>query len=260
MSLINFYWRLWATGASFSVFGLGALVITMTLFPFIHLVAANRKQANHGCQYVVHMSFRAFIWMMKTLGVLTYEFSESEKLSDGTGKLIIANHPTLLDVVFIISRLPTSQCVVKKAAWSNPFLAGVMWATGYIQNEDPIVLVDDCVRVLNEGDNLVIFPEATRTVPGRKMKLKRGAASVIAESRSSFTPLILTCVPSTLAKGQKWFEIPNRRVHFKISVGDPIDPFPLIVDGEQLSKSNRRINHAIEELFITGIKRHGRVS
>jgi len=258
MARLDYYWRLLATGASFSVFGVGALIITVSLFPAIHLFAANRGRAQRRCQYVVHISFRAFIWMMKTLGILTYEFSDTDKLPIGSGHLIIANHPTLLDVVFVISRLPTTQCVVKKAAWSNPFLAGVMWATGYIQNEDPLVLIDDCVRALQEGNNLVIFPEATRTIPGGKMKLKRGAASVISTSRQLFTPLIMTCEPSTLAKGQKWFDIPNRRVHFKISVGDPVDPVPLLMDGEQLSKSNRRINNVIEELFVTGIERHGR--
>ena len=260
MARLDYYWRLMATGGSFSVFGIGALIITATLFPVIHILAGDRRRAHRGCQYVVHISFRAFIWMMKTLGILTYEFSDTDKLSNPSSRVIIANHPTLLDVVFVISRLPTAQCVVKKAAWSNPFLTGVMWATGYIQNEDPIVLIDDCVRTLEEGNNLVIFPEATRTVPGRKIKLKRGAASVIATSRRHFTPLIMTCEPVTLAKGQKWFEIPNRRVHFKISVGEPIDPVPLLTDGEQLSKSNRRINNAIEELFVTGIERHGRTN
>jgi 1-acyl-sn-glycerol-3-phosphate acyltransferase len=258
MARPEYYWRLIATGGSFSVFGLGALFITVSLFPVIHILAADRRRAHRRCQYVVHISFRAFISMMKTLGILTYEFSNLDKLPDRSGHLIIANHPTLLDVVFVISRLPTTQCVVKKAAWSNPFLAGVMWATGYIQNEDPVVLIDDCVRALEEGNNLVIFPEATRTVPGRKLKLKRGAASIIVTSRRLFTPLIMTCEPSTLAKGQKWFDIPDRRVHFRISVGDPVDPVPLLTDGEKLSKSNRRINNAIEELFVTGIERHGR--
>ena len=258
MTRISYCWRLFATGFGYAVFGLGALLITATFFPTIHLLAFNRKRANRGCQYVVHLSFRSFIGLMKALGILTYEFSNPEGFSRISGRLVIANHPTLLDVVFIISRLPMTQCVVKKAAWSNPFLAGVMWATGYIQHEDPMVLIDECVRSLEQGDNLVIFPEATRSVPGQRLKLKRGAASVIVASRKLFTPLIVTCEPSTLAKGQKWFEIPYRRVHFKLSVGEPVDPVPLIAEGEQLSRSNRRINGTIEELFVTGIKEHGR--
>lgn len=258
MARVDYCWRLFATGFSFSVFGAGALFITATFFPVIHLLAFNRRRAHRGCQYVVHLSFRSFIWMAKALGILTYEFSNLETLSRGSGHLVIANHPTLLDVVFIISRLPVTQCVVKKAAWSNPFLAGVMWATGYIQNEDPMALIEDCVRSLQEGNNLVVFPEATRSVPGQPIKLKRGAASVIATSRRLFTPLIVTCEPSTLTKEKKWFEIPHRRVHFKITAGEPVDPAPLIARDEQLSKSSRRINGTIEELFVTGIEENGR--
>lgn len=260
MSRVNYYWRIGATGLSFSVFGIGAILISTTFFPAIHLLAFSRRRAHKGCQYIVHLSFRSFIWMMKTLRLLTYEFSNLDRLSKGNGHLVIANHPTLLDVVFIISRMPVTQCVVKRAAWSNPFLAGVMWATGYIQNEDPMVLIDECVKSVKAGDNLVMFPESTRSVPGEPMKLKRGAASIIATSRKSFTPLIVTCVPSTLSKGMKWYEIPSRPVHFRISVGEPVDPASLIAEGEQLSKSNRRINRAIEALFVTGIEEHGRVS
>lgn len=257
MPQVNYYWRVIATGLSFSVFGIGALAITLTFFPAIHLLAFNRRRAHKGCQYVVHLSFGMFIWMMKSLGILTYEFIGLEKISKPAGRLIIANHPTLLDVVFIISRLPLTQCVVKRAAWSNPFLAGVMWATGYIQNEDPMLLIEECVRSLERGDNLVMFPESTRSVPGERMILKRGVASIIATSRKSFTPLIVTCEPSTLTKGKKWYEIPSRPMHYKISVGEPVDPLPLIAEGEKLGKSNRRINRAIEAIFITGVKEHG---
>lgn len=258
LRLFNYYWRLFATGLSFSVFGVGAIVISLSLFPTVHLLSFNRRRANLGCQYVVHMSFRSFIWMMRILGVLTYEIAGAEKLRKDRGSIIIANHPTLLDVVFIISQLPTTQCVVKKAAWTNPFLAGVMWATGYIQNTDPIQLIEDCVQAVEKNNNLVVFPEATRSVPGQPMKLRRGAASIIVESQRFFTPLVITCSPTTLSKAEKWFDIPERKMHFKITVGDKVDPQQLLVDGERLGKLNRRVNKAIEELFLMGIEKHER--
>lgn len=254
MQRVNYYWRVFATGLSFSVFGLGALLMSLVLFPPIHLLAFDRARANHGCQYVVHLSFRLFIWMMKSLGVLTYEITGADKLAPFRGKLIIANHPTLLDVVFIVSLLPTAFCVVKKAAWSNPFLASVMWATGYIQNNEPTKLITDCVDCIEQKNNLVIFPEATRTVPGEPHKLKRGAASVIVTSKKEFIPLIITCVPPTLSKGEKWYDVPNRKVHFKIVVEGTVDPKPLLQEGEMLSKSTRRINKAINDLFARGLE------
>ena len=114
LSRLDHTWRLIGTGFSFSAFGLGALLITATLFPVIHLLSFSRRRANRNCQYVVHLSFRLFIWMMKTLGVLTYDISGAEKLNHHEPSLVIANHPSLIDVVFIISMLPTSLCVVKK--------------------------------------------------------------------------------------------------------------------------------------------------
>ncbi len=258
MKPLNYYWRLFATGFSFSVFGLGAVLITFTLFPIMHLLSFSRRRANRGCQYVVHLSFRFFIWMMKIMGVLTHEIVGAEKLVDGSGNLIVSNHPTLLDVVFLVSLLPSALCVVKKSAWSNPFFTGVMWATGYIQSDDPMDLIADCVHSIEQENNLLIFPEATRTVPGQKMKLKRGAASVIAESGRKFVPVVVTCKPSTLSKAEKWYEIPSRKMHFKITVGDKFDPRPFIIEGEQLSKTNRRVNVALRELLMTGIERHER--
>ena len=90
------------------------------------------------------------------------------------------------------------------------------------------------------------------------MKLRRGAASIIVESQRLFTPVIITCEPSTLTKGQKWFDIPHRKMHYSITVGEKFNPQPLIAKGENLSKSNRRINETILELFISGIQRHER--
>ncbi len=254
----NYYWRLFATGFSFSVFGIGALLITITLFPAVHLLSFSRSRANRCCQYVIHLSFRFFIWMMKVMGVLTYDVVGAEKLLRASGTLIIANHPTLLDVVFIVSFLPTAQCVVKKAAFSNPFFAGVFLATGYIQNDDPMQLITDCVNSIEQGDNLLIFPEATRTVPGQPMKLKRGAASIIVKSQRSFIPMVITCEPSTLSKAERWYDIPSRKMHFKITVGDGIDPQPFLVESGQLSRSNRRVNDAIRKFFLMGIERHER--
>ncbi len=236
---LDYYWRLIGTALSFSCFGSGGLLISLTLFPIIHLISPRRDLANRRCQYVVHKSFQVFIWLMRSLGVLTYEIEGAGKLAGKGGQVIVANHPSLIDVVFIVSMLPEALCVVKKAAWSNPFLVGVMLATGYIQNVDPVQLIETGAASVADGHRLVIFPEGTRTVPGRPMKLKRGAASIIVKSRRPFIPITITSKPTTLTKTEKWYQIPQTRVHFRITVGDSVDPQPKIVYGELLSLSNR---------------------
>src|SRR3546814_8908938 len=85
--------------------------------------------------------------MMKSLGVLSYEISGRKKLDHAGANLIVANHPSLIDIVFIVSMLPEALCVVKKAAWSNPFMAGIMWATGYIRSEEHTSELQSLMRI-----------------------------------------------------------------------------------------------------------------
>jgi 1-acyl-sn-glycerol-3-phosphate acyltransferase len=253
---IDYWWRLVGTGLSFSLFGLGGIMLSLTLFPLVHLFSSSRTAANHRCQYLVHLSFRALILWMRLLRVLTYEIAGAEKLKDGGNRLIVANHPSLIDVVFIIALLPRTFCVVKQAAWSNPFMAGVMWATGYIPNANPVRFVEACVDCLAQGENLVVFPESTRTVPGQPLKLRRGAANIIVRSRHPFVPVTITSRPRTLSKTEKWYQIPTCRAHFKVTVGDSVDPAPALVEGEAPGLASRRMNRLLRNILTVGIELH----
>ena len=129
------------------------------------------------------------------------------------GLLILANHPTLIDVVLLVSLLPNADCVVKHAVARNPFMRGPVRAAGYVANSDGAGLVDDCIAAVHAGGNLVIFPEGTRTEPGQPLRLQRGAANIAVRGRLDITPVRITCTPLTLTKGQKWYRVPSRRFH-----------------------------------------------
>ena len=75
---------------------------------------------------------------------MTYQIEGGERLQRD-GLLVLANHPTLIDVVCLISLLPNADCVVKRAVARNPFMRGPVRAAGYISNDDGAGLVDDCV-------------------------------------------------------------------------------------------------------------------
>ena len=91
---------------------------------------------------------------------------------------MLANHPSLIDVVVLISIIPNADCVVKAHLFKNPFLRGVVKNTGYISNADPEGLLVDCKKSLAAGNNLIIFPEGTRTKVGQAVKFQRGAANI----------------------------------------------------------------------------------
>jgi 1-acyl-sn-glycerol-3-phosphate acyltransferase len=92
-------------------------------------------------------------------------------------------------------------------------------------------MVQDCVDTLRGGDNLIIFPEATRTVPGRPYDFQRGAANIALRAAPIVTPVTILCYPTTLTKSEKWHQIPWKRVHFRLYVGDDLDLSPFLTDG-----------------------------
>ena len=64
------------------------------------------------------------------------------------GQLVVANHPSLIDVLFIGAQMPQVGCIVKESLQRNPFLgAPIRWA-GYIPNSTPEHLIENCLTTL----------------------------------------------------------------------------------------------------------------
>jgi 1-acyl-sn-glycerol-3-phosphate acyltransferase len=216
---INYLWRLLATGLSFFIFGAGGFLLWVLVFPTLSLLpGTSRQKANRG-QQVVHYSFYVFIGLMHRLGVMTYEIDGLDKLNR-PGQLIIANHPTLIDIVFLISRIKQANCIVKARLWHNPFMRGPILNAGYISNGDPEQMIAECVDYLKSGGCMIIFPEGTRSIPGKPYRFQRGAAAIALQANAIVTPVTLTCYPSTLTKAEQWYQIPQRRFHLAVHVGD----------------------------------------
>jgi 1-acyl-sn-glycerol-3-phosphate acyltransferase len=169
---ISYIWRLFATGFCFFSFGLGGLLLWMLVFPILSILPGDRLQRISRGQKAVHYSFYFFIGLMHRMGVMTYEINGLEKLNR-PGQLIIANHPTLVDIVFIISRVKQVNCIVKEQLWHNPFMRGPILNAGYISNGDPEKMIDECVQWLRSGGAMIIFPEGTRSIPGKPCRFQR---------------------------------------------------------------------------------------
>ncbi len=244
---LNYYWRLIATGFSFFAFGVGGIILRLLVFPVINAWPVKDNKKNQRGQLSVHYSFYVFIGLMHRLGVMTYEIEGLEKLNR-PGQLILANHPTLIDIVFLISRIPAANCIVKESLWQNPFIKGAVTNAGYISNGDSEKMISECVAYLKTGGTLVIFPESTRTVPYQPYKFQRGAAHIALQANVTVTPVIISCNPSTLTKQEKWYQIPDRRFHLSMRVGDDmvLDSFLKI---EPKTIAVRRFNQYLQGYF-----------
>jgi 1-acyl-sn-glycerol-3-phosphate acyltransferase len=217
-------WRIAGTGFAFACLFGGGAVLALTAFPFVHLVTPRgplRRQRN---QYLIHLAFRVYVGMLQTLRLLDLQVVGREQLDEGMPRLIVANHPSLLDVVFLMSLVPQAQCVVKKELWSSPYLGGLVRHAGYIRNDlDAEALIAECELAMAQGNSLIIFPEGTRTTPGQPRQFLRGFANIATLLEAQIQLVTITCDPSTLTKGEKWWMIPPRRPVFRVHVGERID-------------------------------------
>lgn len=244
---LNYGWRLLATAVSFVCFGIGGVLLWIGVFPLLSILPGNRRQRISRGQRVVHYSFYVFIGLMHRLGVMTYEAIGLEKLNR-PGQLIVANHPTLVDIVFLLSRVREASCIVKASLWRNPAMRGPILNAGYISNGDSVAMIDDCVDWLVSGGSMIIFPEGTRSVPGQAYRFQRGAAAIALQADTIVTPVTITCTPSTLTKGLAWHRIPKQRFHLTMRVGDDVS----LAEFRQLQPRSiavRRFNQTLQDHF-----------
>lgn len=226
-----YYWRILATGLSFTVFGIGGLVLGGILLPFTFIFSGSRELGQRRCRRMIQQGFRAFIWLMRSLGVLTWEVEGRSELARG-GQLVIANHPTLIDIVFLISMIPNATCIVKADLYRNLFTRGpVKWA-GYVPNNSTDQMLSDCAKELADGASLVVFPEGSRSVAQIPLQFKRGAAYLWLRARSDVALVTIVSTPPTLAKHEKWYQIPPVRPHFKLVIKAGEQSKPAVGDGQ----------------------------
>lgn len=242
-------WRQLATGLCFAAFGIGSVLLGTLFFPLLRLLVRDRDGAARLARRVIRRAFRGFIAAMRGAGVLTLEVHGIERLRGG-GRLILANHPTLIDVVLLMALVEQADCVVKGALGRNPFTRGTVRCAGFVFNDDGgEELLHECVRSVNAGNSLIIFPEGTRSSRTEPMRLLRGAARVAVHGDLDITPVRIRCTPATLAKGEKWYQVPTRRPHFRIDVDETIVVSPFIAQAANHALAARELNRHLTDHF-----------
>ncbi len=253
-----FLWRLLWTAFAFAALGVGGFVLAMTLIPMVTLFERDQRIRNRRAQLIIRKSFRIYIAMLRMLGVLKLEVIGGEKLPACRGKLIVANHPTLIDIVLLLALLPDATCVVKSQLFRNPLLRSLVQAAGYIRNDyEPEELIEMCRETLATGNNLIIFPEGTRSVPGKPLHFQRGFAHIATLTGVNLQPVTITCEPITLVKGEPYYKIPDSPPRFRIEVLDEIDIKRFLgFSAESRARGARKLVSYLESDYCRRLK-HG---
>ncbi|HET9679519.1 MAG TPA: lysophospholipid acyltransferase family protein [Gammaproteobacteria bacterium] len=255
---VNYSWRLLATGFCFAFFSAGGFLMAVVLFPLVSLWPGSTEQKNRRIQKLVHHSFRMFVTIIEVLGIGRIKVEGKEWLKAAPGRLLLASHPTLLDVVVLISLLPLTDCIVKQALWHNFFLYPVVKGAGYINNsQSPAELLTLCDTRLGSGRPLLLFPEGTRSISGKPLHFQRGAAQIALRSSRDILPIIIQCNPPTLQKHQKWYQIPPQPwcITVRVLPLKPLQTFNIRQDSP-LPVQVRHLTQGLQHFFQEEINRY----
>lgn len=122
----------------------------------------------------------------------------------------VANHPGLLDATFILARLPNAICIFKPAIMRNPVLGPAARMAGYVAGDSGVDLIRDVASRVSDGNSLLIFPEGTRTVPGRTLNpLKPGFALIATRAQVPVRVIGIRAPLDLVPKGWPWWRAPQ---------------------------------------------------
>ena len=197
----------------FLAFGIGGLVLGCVLFPPLMLFRARRAM-----RALVRACYRLFVWTACATGMIRVVLSPEDRVQLGAmrGRVVVASHPTLIDVVVLLALLPDATAVAKAAAGRNFFYSRVVNAA-FLVNDNPLRVLDEAKDLLARGGNLVIFPEGTRTpADAPRRKLYRGAAQIALHAGAPVQCVSVACDPPVLAKGQPAWDVGDRIITFTL--------------------------------------------
>ncbi|HKP95690.1 MAG TPA: lysophospholipid acyltransferase family protein [Fibrobacteria bacterium] len=249
MSLL---WRMWRTAATvmcFAVFAMGGALIGAFGIPCVWLIWRKEEARHRVGRWIVQKGFHLFVLLMRGTGVIHVRYEGLESLRR-SGNLVLANHPTLIDFVLLASVIPQADCFVKSALLGDWFKRWPVLLAGYIPNDQGESTMARCRRSLASGNNVIIFPEGTRTPPGMPVKFRKGAAQVAVRTQRNVTPVFIESTRSNLHKGGAWYLAPRHQVRITLRVKDdiPIRPF-LTARPDQPALAARDLNDHLQHYF-----------
>jgi 1-acyl-sn-glycerol-3-phosphate acyltransferase len=156
--------------------------------------------------------------------------------------ILVANHASHMDTPVILSALPRKlrkRTAVVAAAdyfYRNRFVASIV---SLIFNTVPIDRgstngsvarsVSHLDLLIDEGWNLLLYPEGTRSRGGGTGRVRRGAAVLASAHNLAIIPIRVTGTAQAMPPGQRWPKRLRGRLHshrhrIEVSFGEPILP------------------------------------
>lgn len=164
--------------------------------------------------------FGTYIAFIESTGLLKCDLSALDALASDEAVIIAPNHPGLIDVVLVGSRLKNIVCIMKADIQDNVMLGGGARLAGYIRNDPIGNMVRASVAELKQGCQLLVFPEGTRTTGQPVNEFKSAFALIARRAGVPVQTVFIEYSSAFLGKGWPLWKKPQFPLTIQVKLGE----------------------------------------
>jgi 1-acyl-sn-glycerol-3-phosphate acyltransferase len=224
-SVAHTVWRVYEYLAMVAGLGFLALLCLMWLpFAMILQVLLPRRWGQPLGRLLIMAGFRTYLRFLELFCTCRFDLTELDSLHRDGPLILVANHPSLLDAVMIVSRFPNMVCVMKAALMDNLLLGAAARLAHYIPNDVPLAIILRAREELQAGAHLLLFPEGTRTTNFPIDACTASAGLIASRANTPVQTLLIEFNSPYLGKTWPLFRRPDLPLRFRIRLGRRFAP------------------------------------
>jgi 1-acyl-sn-glycerol-3-phosphate acyltransferase len=200
-------------------------------------------------QTIIHRLFAFWLAVTGRLNLIEVEFHGADRLAGLEGTIVAPNHPSLLDAVLLLSKLPRATCIMRARLIGGFVLRAPARLAGYIPNDHGPALVRQGIRKVRQGENLLVFPEGTRTRNQAVNAFQKGFALIAVETGAPIQTVLIERFGAYLSKHVPLFTPTPLPIRFRVTVGEVLRAEP--------GESPKELAMRLENHFRTRLRRDG---
>lgn len=205
---------LYAALLYFAVIGVIWTVVSTILYPLLP-----RETGRRVGRQAIGFLFRSYLAVLEASGVMKLDLSALDALRAERSVIVAPNHPSLIDAVLVISRLPDIACIMKAEIWDSPILGGGARLARYIRNDSHANMVRYASEELRHGQNLLVFPEGTRTRTKPVNTFKGGFGLIAKRAGAPVQTVFIETNSAFLGKGWPILKKPAMPLVYRLRLG-----------------------------------------
>ncbi|WP_427915069.1 lysophospholipid acyltransferase family protein [Ramlibacter sp. MMS24-I3-19] len=225
---------------------LGAMLLLGNLL-CLPLIVLPRHVRQPLIQAAISTTLALFLAGASRCGLMRLDLSALDALNGERGLLLAANHPSMIDVFLVVSRVRHVACLMKASIGFNLFLAVGAWLGGYISNRRVDRMIRQASEAAAAGQTVLAFPEGTRTTTQPVNRLKPGLALIAKRSKAPLQVILIETNSPYLGQGWKIWRPPQFPLVYKATLGPRLQP------SSSVSETARQLQECFENALSLSI-------